>query len=128
MSKGHGRIERAILELLKLNKTMTAPALAAFVYRSDDEIQGGDLYATEAERAAVRRALGSLQKQDLVVKLGNLFQGERCSYAGRETAVAIISDGVKAFGKGFLSDRPDFARLYTDSLFDTRQVPSPSPS
>ena len=123
MSKGHGRVERAILELLKLNKTMTAPALAAFVYRSGDEIQGSDLYATEAERAAVRRALGSLQKQDLVVKLGNLFQGERCSYADRETAVAIIRNGVQAFGKSFLADHPKFASLYAVSCVESRRTP-----
>jgi hypothetical protein len=116
MSKGHGRVERDILELLKLNKDMGAPALAVFVYRTDAELQTGERFATEAERASVRRALANLQKQGLVVKLGHMFRGERCSYANRETAVAIINDGVKKFGKGFLQDRPDLARLYVDSL------------
>ena len=124
MSKGHGWVERTILELLKVNGAMGAPALATMVYRTDAELQDGEWFATNAERASVRRALANLQKQGLVVKLGNMFRGERCSYADRETAVSIISDGVKAFGKGFLSGRPDFARLYTDSLFDNRQGPS----
>ena len=122
MSKGHGRVERAVLEMLKLNNQMGAPALAAMVYRTDAELQTGERFVSNAERAAVRRALASLQKQGLVVKLGNMFHGERCSYANRENAVAIISNGVKAFGKEFLRDRPDLARLYVDSLFDARQT------
>jgi hypothetical protein len=128
MSKGHGRVERAVLELLEVNKSMGAPALAVMVYRTDAELQAGEWFASNAERAAVRRALANLQKQGSVVKLGHMLRGERCSYADRENALAIIRNGVKAFGNEFLSDRPKLARLYTDSLFDTQQVPSPSPS
>ena len=120
MSKGHGRAERAILELLKLNKAMSAPDLAAMVYRTQDELQAGEWLASNAERTSVRRALTSLQKQGSVVKLGNMFHGKHCSYANRETAVSIIANGVKAFGKEFLEGRPVFARLYTDSLIDVR--------
>ena len=123
MSKGHGRVERAILELLKLNKAMSTPDLAAMVYRTQDELQADEWFASDAERSSVRRALSSLQKHGSVVKLGNMFHGQHCSYANRETAVSIIANGVKAFGTEFLAGRPVFARLYTDSLIDAHQNP-----
>ena len=123
MSKGHERVQRAILELLELNKAMSAPDLAAMVYHTQDELQAGEWFASNAERTSVRRALTSLQKQGSVVKLGNMFHGKHCSYANRETAVSIIANGVKAFGKEFLEGRPVFVRLYTDSLIGARPNP-----
>ena len=121
MGKGHGRVGRDILELLRLNKAMGASALAVMIYRTEAELKAREPFTTNAERASVRRALANLQKQGVVVKLGNLFHCERCSYANRENAVSIIGKHVKAFGKGFLRDRPDLARLYTDSLVEAHQ-------
>ena len=83
MSKGQG--QRDILELLRLNEHMSALSLAALVYQDD----GGAKPVTASEHSAVRRALLKLQKQGTVFKLGNMFHGERCSYADREHAIAI---------------------------------------
>jgi hypothetical protein len=102
---------------------MSSPDLAAMVYRTQDELQAGEWLASNAERTSDRRVLTSLQKQGSVVKLGNIFHGKHCSYANRETAVSIIANGVKAFGKDFLEGRPVFVRLYTDSLIGARPNP-----
>jgi hypothetical protein len=59
-----------------------------------------------AASAAVRRALSKLQKRGLVVKLGNKFHGERCSYADREHALAIVRKEVQHFGLQSLHDYP----------------------
>ena len=84
MSKGQGRVERDILELLRLNEHMSALRLAVLVYQD-----GGDgRPVTASEHSAVRRALLKLQKQGTVFKLGNMFD-ERCSYADREHAITI---------------------------------------
>ena len=48
---------------------------------------------------AARRALRKLQKRGLVVKLGKMPRGERCSYADREHARMIARKIVGSFGK-----------------------------
>ncbi len=115
MSKGPGRIERAIVDLLEVNKHMSARALAAMVYQTDDELATGRRPVTAAENAAVRRALSNLQKRGAVVKLGHIFHGERCSYASRAHALVIAAEGGSAFGPGFLKDHPALARLVAEA-------------
>jgi len=107
MSRGHGRIEREILALLAVNRTMTAPILAAFVYQDEP----GSQPITRAQLSAVRRALSKLQKSDEVVKLGNMFQNERCSYASRAKAVEIVEQGYRMMGRSFFEGHPELVRL-----------------
>jgi hypothetical protein len=90
MSKGHGHVERSILELLRVNEHLDAPGLAELHYQTSPELptyrDSEELREpTAAELSAVRRALVKLRKQGAVVKLGNVFYGERCSYALAET-------------------------------------------
>jgi hypothetical protein len=118
MSKGPGHVERTIIELLAVNKTMTAPILAAFVYQDEAQLKAGGAPVTASQLASVRRALAKLQKQGQVIKLGHMIRHERCSYASPATARAIIHKGIRAFGSGFLEDRPDLARFYAEPVTD----------
>ena len=133
MSKSHGWVERAVLELLQQNEWLGAPTLTSLIYRTDAELQAGEWFVTASERASVRRALANLQKQGHVVKLGHLKRSlpafrkqdlvlgntphkERCSYANRETAIAIVSRHVWSYGKDSLWHwHPHLARLYAES-------------
>jgi hypothetical protein len=85
---------------------MDAIALAAGVFQDKPERP-----ITASEHASVRRALSRLQKQGAVVKLGNLYQGERCSYASTEHARAIVREAVDAFGPLFFEGRTHLANL-----------------
>ena len=72
---------------------------------------------TAAQRQAVRRALSKLQKRGLAVKLGNMFHGERCSYADREHALAIVRKDVQHFGLQSLRHYPRRVQeLYADEI------------
>jgi hypothetical protein len=113
MSKGHGRVERTILELLAQNRTLTAPMMAALIYQPEQITLE---QVTKAQHASVRRALSNLQKAGKVVKLGHLFRGERYSYASPESALAITTQGVKRFGKSFLRDHPELAQVYATHM------------
>jgi hypothetical protein len=133
MSKGHGWVERAVLELLQQNQWLGAPTLTSLIYRTEAELLADDWFATTSERASVRRALANLQKQGHVVKLGHLKRSlpafrkqdlvlgntphkERCSYANRETAIAIVSHHVRSYGEDSLWRwHPHLARLYAES-------------
>jgi hypothetical protein len=103
MSRGPW-LERAILDLLHLNEYMSALLLAAKVYAAYAPDEAID--PTPAQRSAVRRALSRLQKRGLVVKLGSMYPGERCSYADREHALAIVRKDVQHFGLQSLSHYP----------------------
>ena len=122
MSRGPW-LERAILDLLHLNEYMSALLFAAKVYAApdpppDEALLAAKVYAapdpppdeaidpTPAQRSAVRRALSRLQKRGLVVKLGSMYPGERCSYADREHALAIVRKDVQHFGLQSLRHYP----------------------
>ncbi len=65
----------------------------------------------------MRRALSRLQKRGLVLKLGNKFHGERCSYADREHALASLRKQVQHFGLQSLSHYPRRVQeLYADEI------------
>ena len=94
MGRGPGWLERAILDLLRLNEYLSAPLLAGKAYAAHAPTRSATDTAidpTPAQRAAVRRALSRLQKRGLVLKLGSMFPGERCSYADREHALGYRS-------------------------------------
>jgi hypothetical protein len=99
MGRGPGWLERAIRDLLRRNECLSAPLLAAKAYTAyapdaPDPPPDEAIDPTPAQRAAVRRTLSRLQKRGLVVKLA----GERCSYADREHALAIVRKDVQHFG------------------------------
>ena len=111
MSRGAGHVERSVLDLLRHNKHMSAPALAALVYLDDATLKAGDWRTTRAQRVSVRRVLVRLQRRGKVFKLGNMFQGERCSYANRENTLNVVRDFVAAFGNQALLNYPEELRL-----------------
>jgi len=121
MSRGFGWLERAVLDLLHRNEHMAAPELAAIAYAADapDAPPAAPERVpppTAAQQQAVRRALSNLQKRGLVVKLGHLFNGERCSYADREHALLIARKYVRCFGNQALGDHRRLAELYADNI------------
>ena len=73
MSRGHGPVQRALLAVLAADETgrMKTLELARRVYRIEGQ-------PTNAQAVAVRRALGTLARQGLVVRLGNLGYGHDC--------------------------------------------------
>jgi hypothetical protein len=122
MSHGPGWLERAILDLLRLNEYLSAPILAGMAYTAyapdaPDRPPDKAIDPTPAQRAAVRRVLSKLQKRGLVVKLGSMYPGERCSYADREHALAIVRKDVQHFGLQSLSHYPRRVQeLYADEI------------
>jgi hypothetical protein len=133
LSKDHGWVERAVLDLLQQNEWLGAPTLTSLIHRTDAELQAGEWFVTASERASVLRALATLQKQGHVVKLGHLkrslptlrkqdlvlgntFHKERCFYANRETTIAVVGHHVRSYGEDSLRRwHPHLARLYAES-------------
>jgi len=116
MSRGLGRIETAIVDLLKANQHLSSRLLAVFVYQDDETLESGGRPPSRAESSAVRRALASLQRKRMVIKLGHIFRDERCSYATPENAFAMAQRIVKAFGTQGLKHHPELALLYADQI------------
>ena len=122
MSRGPSWLERAILDLLRLNEYLSAPLLAAKAYTAHapdapDPPPDEAIDPTPAQRSAVRRALSRLQKRGLVVKLGPMYPGERCSYADREHALAIVRKDVQHFGLQSVRHYPRRVQeLYADQI------------
>jgi hypothetical protein len=122
MGRGPGWLERAIRDLLRRNEYLSAPLLAAKAYTAyapdaPDPPPDEAIDPTPAQRAAVRRTLSRLQKRGLVVKLGNMYPGERCSYADREHTLAIVRKDVQHFGLQSLRYYPRRVQeLYADAI------------
>ncbi len=119
MGRGPGWLERAILDLLRLNEYLSAPLLAgkAYAAHAPDPPPDTAIDPTPAQRAAVRRAFSRLQKRGLVLKLGSMFPGERCSYADREHALAIVRKDVQHFGLQSVCHYPPRVQdLYADEI------------
>jgi len=120
MSRGPGWLERAILDLLRMNAYLSVPLLASKAYAAyapdaPDPPPDIAIDPTRAQEVVVRRALSRLQKRGLVVKLGSMYPGERCSYANREQALAIVRKEVQHFGLRSLSHYPRQVReLYAN--------------
>lgn len=116
MSRGLGRIETAIIDLLKANQHLSSRLLAVFVYQNDETLESGGRPPSRAESSTVRRALASLQAKQLIIKIGHLFHGERCSYATPENAIKIAQKYVEGFGTQGLSEHPALLRVYVDHV------------
>ena len=108
--------------LLRLNEYLSVPLLASKAYAAyapdaPDPPPDIAIDPTRAQEVAVRRALSRLQKRGLVVKLGSMYPGERCSYADPGHALAIVRKEVQHFGLRSLSHYPRQVReLYADEI------------
>jgi hypothetical protein len=122
MSRGPGWLERAILDLLRMNAYLSVPLLASKAYSAyapyaPDPPPDIAIDPTRAQEVAVRRTLARLQKRGLVVKLGSLYPGERVSYANPEHALAIIRNDIQHFGLRSLGHYPrQVQELYADEI------------
>ena len=116
MSRGIGHVEKTILDLLRSNQHMSSTMLAAFVYQTDEELTAGGRTPSRAESSATRRALASLQRKRLIIKLGHMVRDERCSYATPENAFVVAESYVKCFGTQGLKDHPELLRVYLDHV------------
>ena len=72
MSKGLGRIERAVLAVLDGGRWGDTLTLAAVVFNVPD-----DGYVSDAQHASVRRALGGLKRKGLVLEYGRRYHDGR---------------------------------------------------
>src|SRR5919199_6391488 len=86
MSRGFGRVQRAVMDVLNAGRAVTSFELAAKVYGTASEPGGGPC-VTKAQRSAVRRALASLQQRGLAFQCGRNRLG-RAVWMTREQAEA----------------------------------------
>src|SRR5919199_698145 len=86
MSRGLGRVQRSVMDLLSQGGGLTSFDLAAQVY-GVVTLPNGTCTVSSAQRAAVRRAVASLQRRGLTVQCGRTHQG-RAVWMTREQAEA----------------------------------------
>jgi hypothetical protein len=83
MSRGLGKLQRDLLEILEVNTgEIDTLTLAALAYQAEPGVT--TLYRdriTDAHHAAVRRALRNLHKRGLVVELGRRYRCNCCHWA-----------------------------------------------
>lgn len=110
MSRGHGKIETTIIQLLTQNtgRKFSSLELAALVYGVDQ------IKITGAQAAAVRRALSNLKRKRKVWDLGRFYEEgggsheklasrfPRSMWASEETAHAHAVSIIKGFGPEYL--------------------------
>jgi hypothetical protein len=81
MSRGLGRLERAVLEVFKRDPAKLLDSITVTILLHDK-------YATQAQYSATRRALGSLQKKGLLTRLEGSWRFGRSFYALPDAAQA----------------------------------------
>ena len=86
MSRGFGRVQRALMDVLNAGRAVTSFELAAKVYGTIGE-PGGEPSVTRAQRSAVRCALASLRRRGLVFQCGRNRMG-RAVWTTRQLAEA----------------------------------------
>src|ERR671932_1013940 len=84
MSRGLGKVQRSVMDVLSRGGGLTSFDLAAQVYRVPVRADGR-WSVSNAQRAAVRRALSSLQRRGLTFQCGRNRQG-RAAWMTREQA------------------------------------------
>jgi len=84
MSRGLGKVQRALLAILQQQPALTSFELAAQVYRVLVE-PDGRWSVSNTQRTAVRRALSALQRRGLALQIGRNRQG-RAAWMTREQA------------------------------------------
>ena len=84
MSRGLGKVQRSVMDLLSRGGGLTSFDLAAQVY-GVVTLPDGRCPVSNAQRAAVRRALASLQRRGLTFQCGRTRQA-RAMWMTREQA------------------------------------------
>jgi hypothetical protein len=97
MSRGPGWLERAILDLLRMNAYLSVPLLASKAYSAyapyaPDPPPDIAIDPTRAQEVAVRRTLARLQKRGLVVKLWSV----RNRPLSRKYLIACVVESVRS--------------------------------
>lgn len=84
MSRGHGKVQRAILAVLADGKSYDTGDIAAMAFDLEPS-EDGTTYINQAQRAAVARALAKMARESLVFRL---FRGhnKRAYWANAEGA------------------------------------------
>ena len=109
MSKGHGKVEAAILDVLTANAgdKFSSLELAVVIYEIAPDAQGR-LLVSAAQAAAVRRALANLKRQGKVFNLGRFHDNGKAlgmpqtRWASRETAEVFVRRNLAAFGPKYV--------------------------
>ena len=84
MSRGLGKVQRSVMDVLSWGDGLTSFDLAAQVYGAIT-LPDNRWTVSNAQRAAVRRALASLQRRGLTFQCGRTHQG-RAVWMTREQA------------------------------------------
>lgn len=104
MSRGHGKIETAILEVLTQNseEMFLSLELAVIVYEVAPD-EAGYFPVSPAQAAAVRRALSNLQRQGKAFNLGRFHGGphgfSKTKWACADKARSYTNSLARAFGE-----------------------------
>ena len=86
MSRGHGKIERALLEILEQNtKPLHTYELTAAVFDVKPD-KSDHISLTPIQLASVRRALLNLKRQDKAVDMGRVYRHGRRGWASKRVA------------------------------------------
>jgi hypothetical protein len=107
MSRGHGNVERALLGVLNGNpdRHFSALLLSALVYNRSSDTDG-NIAVSNAQAAAVRRALSNLRRQGQAFQIGRRY-GEpsigrrtpRPMWTCEQNARAYATRTVNTFGR-----------------------------
>jgi hypothetical protein len=103
MSRGLGKLQRDLLETLEQNTSeIDTLTLAALVYQANSGVT--TLYRhliTDAQHAAVRRALRNLHKRGLVVELGRRYRNNCCHWATLKVGLPAQLDRLQSMATGY---------------------------
>ncbi len=96
MSKGHGWLQRAALKALADSDALTVLEIAWHCFEVEPDATGF-IAITDAQRAAVARALTGLQKQGLAFAVHRTSRGGYL-WSRRDVALGKIGRAVEVFG------------------------------
>ncbi len=107
MSRGHGAIQRAAMEVLDQNGSLSVLELAWACYDVQPDATGF-IAITDAQRAAMARALQGLQRQGLAFAVHRTSRGGYL-WMRRENAIRHVERVASTFG-------PPAPREYSPAL------------
>ena len=104
MSRGLGKVQARTLALLREKGELDPLELAGIVYGVEPDA-AGIVRVNDAQCAAVRRALTTLQQRGLAFRTGFNTLGRSC-WRDRAAAVEYVDRVAQAFGNSALRDYP----------------------
>ena len=114
MSRGPGKIERRLVELLAHNEHVDAMTLTAYVYQ---EKPPANPVITKAQYSSVRRVLARLQRRGQVIKFRGFFCDVRYTYANKDNAFALLQSLIKTLGRYPICRHPNLLTFYREEVF-----------